>query len=115
MNASELPMTCRKAIQVTSKPGSVIVPGQAQTVPVYGLSGVRCRGSMTLIQALMGNVGTYWLNDKERGAVFSSASTDVSQRGGATCISTEVTVMVMERRSCIIRSKLSANHKGRSS
>lgn len=109
-------MTCRKAIKLTSKPESVVAPGGAQTEPVYGLSGVRCRGSMSLIQALMWNVGTYWLNDKERGVVSdNSASTDVGWRGGATRSSAEVTVMVMERRGCIIRSMLAVNRNGRNS
>ncbi len=62
MNASELPTTYRKANQLTSKPGSVIDPGQIQTVPVYGLDGVRCRGSMSLIQAFLRNVGTCLFN-----------------------------------------------------
>lgn len=86
MNASEQSMTCRKAIQLTSKPDRVIDPGQTQAEPVYGLGGVRCRGCMSLIQALMWNVGTCWFNVKGRGVAVVSdfASTDVNQRGGAT-------------------------------
>lgn len=67
MNESEQPMTCRKAIKQTSKLGSVIDLGQVQIVPVDRLDGVRCRGCMILIQALMWNVGTCWSNAKERG------------------------------------------------
>ena len=59
MNESEQSMTCRKANQLTSKPGRVVAPGQIQTVPAYGLDGVRCRGCMILFQALVWNVGTY--------------------------------------------------------
>ena len=112
MNASEQLMTCRKAIQLTSKPDSVIDPGQTQTVPVYGLGGVRCRGCMSLIQALMWNVGTCWLNAKGRGvATFSDfASTNVSQRGGATRSSDEIAVMAVERRGCVIQPSDIANH-----
>lgn len=62
MNESEQPMTYRKAIQLTSKPNRVVNSGQTQTVPVYGLGGVRCRGCMIVFQALMWNVGTYWFN-----------------------------------------------------
>lgn len=72
MNASEQSMTCRKANQPTSKPDSVVDPGQTQTVPVYGLGGVRRRGCMNLIQALVWNVGTCWLNAKGREAPMSS-------------------------------------------
>lgn len=58
MNESEQSMTCRKANQLRSKPDSVVDPGQAQTIPVYGLSGLRRRDCMILIQAFMWNVGT---------------------------------------------------------
>ena len=111
MNESEQSMTCRKANQLTSKPGSVVDPGQIQTVPVYGLGGVRCRGCMILIQALMWNVGTYWFTAKERGVskLRSTASTNVSQRGGATRSSDEASVMEVEQRGCVIRPILTVN------
>ncbi len=105
MNASEQLMTCRKAKQPTSKPDSVIDhPGQTQAEPVYGLSGVRRRGCMSLVQALMWNVGTCWLNVKGRGVATVSgfASSHVSQRGGATRSSDEGAVMG-ERRGCVIQ------------
>jgi len=96
MNASKQSMTRRKAIEPTSKLGSVVGSGQTQTIPTYGLGGVRRRGCMSLIQVFMRNVGTYWLNAKEREGsrrrIF--ASTKVNQRGGAIRSSGEVTVMV---------------------
>jgi hypothetical protein len=111
MNESEQSMTCRKANQLTSKLGSVVGPGQIQTVPVYGLGGVRCRGCMILFQALMWNVGTCWFNVKGREvAVLSDfASTNVNQRGGATRSSDEATVMVVEQRGCVIQPRLIVN------
>lgn len=111
MNASEQSMTCRKANQLTSKPDRVVDPGQTQALPVYGLGGVRRRGCMSSIQALVRNVGTCWLNAKGREvAVFSGfASTDVSQRGGATRSSDEGAVMVVERRGCVIQPSGIAN------
>jgi hypothetical protein len=117
MNESEQSMTCRVANQLTSKPGSVVDSGQTQTVPVYGLGGVRCRGCMILFQALMRNVGTCWFNAKgRRTAVLSnSASTNINQRGGATRSSDETVVMVVEQRGCVIQPKLIANQYGRSS
>jgi hypothetical protein len=111
MNVSEQSMTCRKANQPTSKPDSVIDPGQLQALPVYGLKGVRRRGCMSLIQALVWNVGTCWLNAKGREVAMSSgfASTDVSQRGGATRSSDENAVMAVERRGCVIQPSAIAN------
>lgn len=105
MNESEQSMTCRKANQLTSKPDSVIDPGQIQTVPVYGLGGVRCRGCMSLVQALLWNVGTCWFNVKGRGLALLSdaASTNVIQRGGVTRSSVEAAVMVVERRGYVIQ------------
>lgn len=90
MNESEQSMTCRKAVQPTSKPDSVVDPGQAQTKPVYGLSGVRRRGCMNLIQAFVWNVGTCWFN----------LNIKVIQRGGAIRSSDEAAVMAVERRDC---------------
>lgn len=113
MNASERSMTCRKANQPTSKPDSVVDPGQTQTITVYVLGGVRRRGCMSLIQALMWNVGICWLNTKGRGSTvfIVFASTDVSHRGGATRSSEEGAVIAMERRGCVIRPIPVANHK----
>jgi hypothetical protein len=51
-------MMRRKAIQLTSKPGSVIGLGRVQTLPVYGLINVRRGGGVNPIQALVRNVGT---------------------------------------------------------
>ena len=111
MNESEQSMTCRKANQLTSKLGSVVGPGQIQTVPVYGLGGVRCRGCMILIQALVWNVGTCWFNVKGREvAVLSDfASTNVNQMGGATRSSDEASVMDVEQRGCVIQPSLIVN------
>ena len=111
MNESEQPMTCRKAIQQTSKPDSVVDPGQVQTIPVYGLSGVRCRGCMSLIQALLRNVGTYRFDTKGREAELLSgfASTNVNRRGGAIRSSDETAVTAVERRDCVIQPRLVVN------
>lgn len=66
---------------------------------------------MSLIQALMRNVGTCWLNDKGRAdtETGSCASTDVSQRGGAIRSSDEAAVMAVERRDCVIQLLLIVN------
>lgn len=72
---------------------------------------------MSLIQALMRNVGTCWLNVKERGVAKTgnAASTEVSQRDGATRSSVEAAVIAVERRGCVIQPILTVNRKGRSS
>ena len=56
-NASEPLMTCRNPMK-TPKPGGMDAPGQGQTQPADGLSGVRHEGGVTPAQALMRNVGT---------------------------------------------------------
>jgi len=105
MNESEQSMTCRKANQLTPKLSRVVGSGLIQTLPVYGLGGVRCRGCMILFQALVWNVGTYWFNAKERGVgyVSSSASTNIGQRGRVTRSSVEAAVMAVERRGYVIQ------------
>lgn len=103
MNESEQSMTCRKAIQLTSKPDSVIDPGRAQIMPVYRLSDVRCRGCMSLIQALLWNVGTCWFSSDIQ------VRMDINQRGGVTRSSGEISVMEMERRGCVIQLILAVN------
>jgi hypothetical protein len=67
---------------------------------------------MILFQALVWNVGTYWFNAKERGVslIRSAASTNVNQRGGAIRSSVEAVVMIVERRGCVIQSRLAINH-----
>ena len=90
--ASELLMTRRKAIYPTSKPGSVVGPGQVQTQPVYGLCGVRRGGSVIPSQALSGNVGTCRLDVKgefRRSGPSEEESTDARHRGGAARSSVE--------------------------
>lgn len=114
MNESEQSMTCRKAIQLTSKPDGVISPGRIQTTPVYGLGGVRCRGCMILIQALLWNVGTYWFNAKGRGFSFTdTASTDVNQRGGAARSSDEICESRWSKGAALFSRSFWSTRKGR--
>ena len=85
-NASEPLMTRREAIHLTSKLGSVVGPGQVQTIPAYGLVGVRRGGGVILSQALSGNVGTCRLDVKgdPRGSSTSKGkSTEARHRGGS--------------------------------
>jgi hypothetical protein len=56
-SANEPLMRCRK-MQVASKLGASRTPGRVQGEPVYCLGGARHKGGVTLIQALVLNVGT---------------------------------------------------------
>jgi len=85
-------MTHRKAIQLTSKLSSVVGSGLVQTKPVYGLGGVRCRGGVSLFQALVGNVGTCRLDVKgefQRSCTPKEESTNARHRDGAARSSVE--------------------------
>jgi hypothetical protein len=91
-NESEPLMTRRKGIQPTSKPGGVVGPGLVQALPVYGLSGVRCRGGMIPSQALVRNVGTCrpdGKGERQAGSPREPKSTDAGHRGGAARSSVE--------------------------
>ena len=68
-------------------------------------SGIRHRSGVTLIQALMWNVGTCRPDAKGEAQMrgpHKGESTDAGHRGGPTRISVEVSVMEMERRGWII-------------
>lgn len=77
---------------MTSKPGRVIAPGQAQKTPVYWLGGVRHEGGVSSDQASLRNVGTCRPDVKERAQVgdpYEGASTNAGHRGGTTRSSVE--------------------------
>lgn len=116
-NESELLMTCRKAIQPTSKPSSVIGSGGAQTIPVYGLSGVRHGGSVILFQASGRNVGTCHSNVKGEirvGSPHEKESTNVEYRGGAVCSSDEIPEKVWSEGAASSSWIYESTHMGRS-
>lgn len=97
---------------MTSKPESDVAPGSAQTVPVYGLRGVRHRGSASLIQASMLNCGNLRWQCQGKGTsvkLHKADNTDVPSRDGAARSSVEVAVMVMERRGSVIQPELLVN------
>jgi hypothetical protein len=77
---------------MTSKPGRVVNPGQAQKTPVYWLGGVRHKGGVSSDQASLWNVGTCRPDVKERAQVgepYKGASTKAGHRGGTTRSSVE--------------------------
>ncbi|HCD60907.1 MAG TPA: hypothetical protein DEQ53_01860 [Acinetobacter nosocomialis] len=100
-------MNCRSSVestQMTSKPGMDVAPRLVWPLAAYGPFGVRRRGSAILIQALMLNCGNLRWRCQAKGT-SSKGKADNSNappRGGAARSSVEVTVIVMERRGCII-------------
>jgi hypothetical protein len=107
-------MNCRSSVErakMTSKLGVYVSPGLACTKPAYGTGGVRHRGSVSLIRAFILNCGNLRRRCKGKGTSVKgeTESTEAPSRGGATRSSYEVTVMVMERRGCVIQSCLFVN------
>jgi hypothetical protein len=93
-------MTCRNP-ETTPKPGGMDGPGQGQTEPVFGLSGVRHEGGVTTAQALVRNSGTCRCDvqgEVQAGAPGKGESTDAQHRGGVARGSAEGAVMALERR-----------------
>ena len=81
-------------------------PGGVCARPAYGPFGVRRTGGVTLIQALMRNVGTCRPDAKGAARVGSPhkrQSTDAGHGDGAARSSDEGPVMGLERRGCIIQ------------
>ncbi len=78
---------------------------EAQEKPAYCLSGLRQRGGVNLIQALVWNVGNYALMKREKlkQSNCESESTDAKHSDGLTHSSDEVSVIETERRSQIVQ------------
>ena len=79
---------------------------QSGRYPAYGLVGVRRIGGVTLIQALVWNMGTCRPDAKgatQVGGPHECLSTDAGHGGGAARSSDEGSVMGLERRGCIIQ------------
>ena len=80
-------------IEMTSKRVAGRAPGLVQGKPAYCLSGVRHRSGVTLIQALVWNVGTCRSDDKGEAQMrgpHEGESTNAGHGDGAVCSSGEV-------------------------
>lgn len=100
-------VNCRSSVesaQMTSKPGSDVTPRSVWPLPAYGSGGVRHRGSVSLIRALMLNCGNLrWRCEAKGTSPKGEADSSVKPpRDGAARSSVEAVVMAVERRSCII-------------
>ena len=113
-------VNCRSSVetaQKTSKLESDVAPGSVWPLPAYGPDGVRHRGSVILIRALMLNYGNLRWRWQAKGT-SSQGKADNSNappRDGAVRSSDEAAVMVVERRGCVIPALNCANRvSGRS-
>ncbi len=77
---------------MTSKPGSVFAPGEAQGERADDLGGVRPRGGVSLVQAAVGNVGASSVDAKgelQVEGLHKELSTEAMARVGAAHSSDE--------------------------
>ena len=112
------PVNCRLRVetaQMTSKLEGDVTPGLACTKPAYGTGGVRHRGSVSLVRALMLNYGNLRRRCQGKGASekCEAESTEAPSRGGAIRSNEEVTVIVIERRDRVIQSDSWVNYGSR--
>lgn len=108
-NASEPPLKCRKSIRWHQNWGGDVAPGQVWRKPAYWPGGVRHRGGVSLIWALMvncGNLSQRCLRERHKQRSCEADSIDALHRDGQACSSGEATVMVVERRSLATQQRL---------
>lgn len=114
-NESEPLMTCRKFHQKMSKPGSPLAPGQGWAAPADGPIGIRHKGGVTSIQALVRNLGTCRPDAKgeiQAEGLRKGESTDAGHRGGDVRSRVEGSVMGSDRRGVIVRLYAAGNPQG---
>jgi hypothetical protein len=110
-------VNCRSSVesaQMTSKPGVDVDLGSAWREPAYWPCGVRHRGSVSLVRALVRNCGNLRLRCEGKGTSRrgKADSTDAQPRDGATCSSVETAVTAVERRGRVIGSWMPVNREG---
>src|SRR5260370_40938734 len=71
---------------MASKPGNFSALGAAWRIPTYWLCGVRCKGGVTLIRALVRNLRTRLAMVREKTQAERTVRSKVPRRGpGADC------------------------------
>ena len=85
--------------------GLVNAPGQVRQKPEFRSGGIRHRGGVTIVQALVRNLGicASMLRERLKRRPRKSLSTDAKYRGGVMRSSEEGAVMALERRHGLIR------------
>ena len=89
-----------------SKPESPLAPGQDWAMPADDPIGIRHKGGVTLIQALVRNLGTCRPDAKgeiQAEGLRKDESTDAGHRGGDARSRVEGPVMGLDRRGVIVR------------
>ena len=89
-----------------SKPERREVPGQDWGMPADGPIGIRHKGGVTLIQALVRNLGTCRLDAKgeiQADRLRKDQSADARHRGGSARSRDEGSVMELDRRGCVVQ------------
>jgi hypothetical protein len=114
-NASELLMTCRKVYKRCQNREGVVGPGQGWGIPDYCPTGIRHEGGVTLIQALVRNVGTCRPDVKgeaQADSLRKSQSTDAGHRDGVARSRVEGSVMELDRRGDVVQPCCAGNPRG---
>jgi len=114
-NASEPLMKCRNAFNRRQNRDLISVPGQGWGKPVYCPTGVRHVGGVTLIQALVRNVGTCRPDAKgevQADRLCEGERTDTGHRGGAARSRVEGAVMALDQRGGVVRLCRAGNLQG---
>ncbi len=98
-----------------SKPESPLAPGQDWAMPADGPIGIRHKGGVTLIQALVRNLGICRPDVKgeiQVEGLHKDESTDAGHRGGDVCSRAEGPVMEPDRRGVVIQLYPGGNPQG---
>ena len=114
-NASELLMTCRKVYKRCQNREGVVGPGQGWGIPDYCPTDIRHEGGVTLIQALVRNVGTCRSDVKgeaQADSLRKSQSTDAGHRDGVARSRVEGSVMELDRRGDVVQPCCAGNPRG---
>ena len=95
---------CRNELDDVRTGGLTLLQDKSQGIPVYWSDGIRHKGSVNLIQALVWNVGTCRPDVKGEIQVEKpkNESTDAGHRGGAASSREEGSVMELDRRGCVV-------------
>lgn len=104
-NASEPLMTCRNVFNRRRNRETTSIPGQGWGEPVDCPTGVRHEGGVTLIQALVRNVGTCRPDAKgetQADSIREGESTNAGHRDGVVRSRVEGPVMGLDRRGVVV-------------
>lgn len=114
-NASEPLMKCRNAFRRRRNRGLISAPGQGWGKPAYCPTGVRHVGGVTLIQALVRNVGTCRPDAKgetQVDSLYKGERTDAGHRDGVARSRVEGAVMVLDQRGDVVQLCRAGNLQG---